>query len=154
MTLERFVADRMLGRLAKWLRFLGYDTMYSNTLADDQLLALADEGRILLSRNTNLTGKTAHDKFVFIEDNNPKLQLQQVVHLLGLKPDPNNLFSRCTLCNALLEAVKPTNVRGKVPDYVWTVYKEFSRCSGCGKIYWPGSHLVRSRKEIKKLLGV
>lgn len=151
---DRFVADRMLGRLAKWLRLLGYDTLYSNSLTDDELLSLADKGRILLSRNTSLASIAEPDKFLFIKDDDPKVQLLQVVRLLGLKPDPDNLFARCTLCNSLLERVEAPDVRGKVPDYVWTEHERFSRCAGCGKIYWPGSHLVRSRKEIRKLLGV
>ena len=150
----RFAADRMLGRLAVWLRFLGYDTVYSNNTNDDQFLALANEGRILLSRNTRLKGKVAAEKYVFVEDNDPKAQLQEVVRLLGLKPDPARFFTRCTLCNGMLESVEPTDVSGDVPEHVWTSHKRFSRCDTCGKIYWPGSHLQRGRKEIKRLLGI
>lgn len=150
----RFAADRMLGKLAKRLRILGYDTLYSRTLSNDRFLALADEGRILLSRNTQLVGKVAPDGLILVEANDPKRQLQDLVHLLGLKPDPDKFFSRCTICNQLLEPVEPGDVVGKVPDHIWTGHYRFSECKTCGRIYWPGSHLAKSREEIKRLLGV
>ncbi len=150
----RFAADRMLGKLAKWLRILGYDTFYSRTLSNDRFLALADEGRILLSRNTRLVGKMAPDGLLFIEANDPKMQLQGLIRLLGLKPDPDKFFSRCTVCNGLLEPVESEDVVGKVPDHIWTRHNRFSECKTCGRIYWPGSHLTRSRREIRRLLGV
>lgn len=150
----RFAADRMLGRLAKWLRILGYDTLYSRTLSNDGFLALADEGRILLSRNTRLVGKVAPHGLIFVEANDPKRQLQDVVRLLGLKLDPDRFFIRCTVCNRLLEPVEPAEVVGKVPDHIWAGHNRFSECKTCGRIYWPGSHLTKSRQEIKRLLGV
>ena len=150
----RFAADRMLGKLAKWLRILGYDTLYSRTLSNDRFLALADEGRILLSRNTRLVGKMAPDGLIFVEANDPKMQLQGLIGFLGLKPDPDKFFSRCTVCNGLLEPVEPEDVVGKVPDHIWTGHNRFSECTTCGRVYWPGSHLTRSRREIRRLLGV
>jgi len=150
----RFAADRMLGKLAKWLRILGYDTLYSRTLSDDRFLALANEGRILLSRNTRLVGKVAPDGLIFVKANDHRRQLQDLVHLLALKPDPDKFFSRCTICNQLLEPVKPEDVVGKVPDHIWTGHNGFSECKTCGRIHWPGSHLAKSREEIKRLLGV
>jgi hypothetical protein len=150
----KFAADRMLGKLAKWLRILGYDTLYSRTLSNDRFLALADEGRILLSRNTRLVGKMAPDGLIFVEANDPKMQLQGVISFLGLKPDPDKFFSRCTVCNGLLEPVEPEDVVGKVPDHIWTGHDRFSECTTCGRVYWPGSHLTRSRREIRRLLGM
>lgn len=143
----------MLGKLAKQLRTLGYDTLYFSTLSNERFLALADEDRILLSRNTRLVGKIAPEKLIFVEANDPKKQLHDLVRFLGLKPDPNKFFSRCTVCNGLLEPVKPQDVVGKVPDHIWTGVNRFSECSGCGRIYWPGSHTVRIREEIGELLN-
>jgi uncharacterized protein with PIN domain len=150
----RFAADRMLGKLAKWLRILGYDTLYSNTLSNDRFLALADEDRILLSRDTRLVGKVAPDRLIFVEANDPKMQIRGLIRQLGLKPQPDEFFSRCAVCNGLLEPVEPEDVVGKVPDYIWTSHNEFSECKTCERIYWPGSHLARSRREIRRLLGV
>lgn len=149
----RFAADQMLGKLAKWLRILGYDTLYSRTLPNDRFLALADEGRILLSRDTRLVGKVASDRLIFVEANDPKVQLHSLVHQLGLKPQPEEFFSRCTVCNGHLELMEPEDVVGKVPDYILTAYNRFSECKTCERIYWPGSHFARSRREIRRLLG-
>jgi len=148
-----FAADRMLGKLAKWLRILGYDTLYSNTLCNDKFIALAEEGRILLSRNTRLAGKVAPDRLIFIEANDPKRQLHALIRLLGLQPDTDEFFSRCTVCNGLLEAAGPEDVIGKVPDHIWTGHNRFSECKTCGRIYWPGTHLARSREEIRRILS-
>jgi hypothetical protein len=147
-----FAADRMLGKLAKWLRILGYDTLYSRSLADDEFLVLANQGRILLSRNTRLVGKAAPDKLIFVEENDPKMQLKSVVRLLGLKPDPDKFYSRCTVCNGLLDPVEPGDVVDRVPDHIWTKHNRFTECKACGKVYWEGSHIERSRSEIQGLL--
>jgi uncharacterized protein with PIN domain len=142
----------MLGKLAKWLRILGYDTLYSRSLADDKFLGLANQGRILLSRNTRLVGKTAPDRLVFVKENDPKMQLQSVIRLLGLKPDPDRFFSRCTVCNELLHPAEPREVVQRVPDHIWTKHNSFTECKACGKVYWEGSHIERSRSEIQSLL--
>jgi len=130
----RFAVDRMLGRLARWLRLLGYDALYLNNLSNDQFLALADKGRILLSRNTRLMGMAPPEKFVFIEENDPRAQLKGVVRLLGLKPEPDSFFTRCTLCNGVLEPIEAEDVSGDVPAHVRTSHTRFSRCDPCGKI--------------------
>ena len=150
----RFAADRMLGKLAKSLRMLGYDTLYFSGLSNGKFLALANDGRILLSRNTRFVGRMAPDRLIFVEANDPKMQIKEIIRLLGLKPDADKLFSRCTVCNGLLEAVEPEDVVGRVPDHIVSCHNRYSECKGCARIYWPGSHLVRSREEITRLLGV
>lgn len=149
----KFAADRMLGKLAKWLRFLGYDTTYSNDLSEDEYLAQVNEGRILLTRNTRLKRNVPKDKLVFIRDNDPKVQLQELISGLRLRPEPKRFFTRCTLCNEVLDPTEGADVYGRVPDYIWTAHDRFSRCDRCGKLYWEGSHLERNRKEIMRLLG-
>jgi uncharacterized protein with PIN domain len=149
----KFAADRMLGKLAKWLRLLGYDTTYSNDLSEDEYLAQVNEGRMLLTRNTRLKRKVTKDKLVFIRDNDPKVQLQELISGLRLRPEPKRFFTRCTLCNEVLDPTEGADVYGRVPDYIWTAHDRFSRCDRCGKLYWEGSHLERNRKEIMKLLG-
>jgi uncharacterized protein with PIN domain len=150
----RFAADRMLGKLAKWLRMLGYDTLYSSALSDDRFLELAEQGRILLSRNTRIVDKMASNRLIIVKGNDPKIQLKGLVRLLDLRLDPNDFFSRCMVCNGLIEPVERQDVAGKVPDHIWSGHDSFSECTSCGKIYWPGSHLERSRREIERLLSV
>ncbi len=149
-----FAADRMLGRLAKWLRLLGYDTVYSKSLSDEEFLALRDQGRILLTRNTSLAKRLENGRLVFVHHNDTKVQLQEVIHTLGLKPEPRHFFTRCIICNEALKSVEGEDVVGRVPEYVWSSHNDFSECTTCGKIYWPGSHLGRSRQDIRRILGV
>lgn len=149
-----FAADSMLGKLAKWLRILGYDTIYARAMPDDKFLQLATGDRILLSRNTRLRHKISEDKLVFIEANDPATQLQTLVRFLDLPLDPEKFFTRCTLCNGRLERVKKEDIAGKVPDHIWMGQNQFSKCKKCATVYWPGSHTARSRKEILELLGV
>ena len=150
----KFAADSMLGRLAKWLRILGYDTLYARAQSDKEFMQLAREGRILLSRNSRFKKKISKDNLVFIEGNDPTTQLQALIHTLGLPIEPERFFTRCTICNGQLERISREDVAGKVPDYVWGEHNHFSECENCGKIYWPGSHMARSREEILQLLGV
>jgi uncharacterized protein with PIN domain len=150
----KFAADSMLGKLAKWLRILGYDTLYAQGWQDDEFLQLADEGRLLLSRNSRLRKRVPDEKLVFIEENDPAEQLQALIRTLHLSVDPGRFFTRCTLCNSRLQRVAGREVVGKVPDHVWSEQGSFSKCESCAKVYWPGSHMARSRKEIARLLGV
>jgi hypothetical protein len=149
----KFVADRMLGKLAKWLRFLGYDTTYSSDLSEDKCLAQVNEGRILLTRNTRLRHRLARDKLFFINHNDPRVQLQELIRGLRLRPEPNRFFTRCAVCNEVLEPIEGADAYGRVPDYIWTAHNRFSQCKRCRKLYWEGSHLERNRKEIARLLG-
>jgi hypothetical protein len=149
----KFAADRMLGKLAKWLRLLGFDTLYSNRFTDAEFLGLAEEGRVLLTRNTALLKGADPQKVLFIRDDDPKIQLREVITSLGLEPDPESFFSRCTLCNGVLGTIDPMDVSGQVPEYVWTSHDKFCKCQDCGKIYWPGSHLKASLREIDEILN-
>lgn len=149
----KFAADRTLGKLAKWLRILGYDTLYSRTLSDDKFFELANEDRVLLSRNTRILNKMSSDRLIFVEGNDPKMQLHDLIRRLGLKPDPDKFFSRCIVCNGLIDSVTPLDVIGKVPDHIWTGHNRFSECKSCRRIYWPGSHLEHSLREIRRVLN-
>ncbi len=150
----RFAADRTLGRLVKWLRLLGYDTLYFNNKADEAFMALADQGRILLSRSTGLARQAESKPFVFVRENDPRAQLRQVVRILDLRPDPAVFFSRCTLCNGGLVRVEKKVVRDQIPDYVWECQKRFSVCPDCGRVYWAGTHLEGCRKDLEGLLAI
>jgi uncharacterized protein with PIN domain len=132
----KFAADRTVGKLARLLRVLGYDTLFCTKTNDDEFLALADPGRVL-SRNTALLGKTATNRFVLIEHNNPRRQLRQVLEMLDLTPRPDSFFSRCAVCNGALEEIHRQAVFGRVPDHVWTAYERFSECTSCAKLEMP-----------------
>lgn len=144
----RFLCDAMLGRLARWLRLLGYDTAYSEA-GDHELARQARaEDRILLTRDTRLV-KRRGIRALLIKSQAPDDQLRQVVKEFGLTP--SRVFSRCTACNTPLRPIPKSAVRDLVPPYVFQHHTSFQECPGCGKIYWRGSHWQRVRDRLGKL---
>lgn len=149
----KFLADRTLGKLAKRLRMLGYDTLYYSGQDLHQLIHLArDEERVILTRDTKLALKRPNDRIVTLAENIPSRQLQEVVQKNRLSLDDDLLFSRCLFCNKQIVGIPHQDAEGKVPDFVFNQQKEFYRCPQCGKIYWQGSHLVNMRKRVKELI--
>jgi uncharacterized protein with PIN domain len=150
--MAKFVADAMLGKLAKWLRILGYDTLYFSCTADKDLVDLASRGgRILLTRNTGLYAK-GREKALFVTSNNWVEQLHQVIRAFHLSWD-EGIFSRCLICNEPLETASREEVRDLVPPFVFSTRERFARCPECRKVYWEGTHYQRMEKrrsEIRK----
>ena len=137
----RFVADRMLGKLAKGLRLLGYDTVYYQGEDLCHLIQWARaEGRVILTRNRKLVAKRPEDRLVRIMGDHPTLQLQELIQKGYVTRDEEEHFSRCLLCNAHLDEIPRGEVEGRVPDFVLHERKEHLRCPQCGRIYWQGSH--------------
>ncbi len=135
----RLLADSMLGRLAKWLRFLGYDTAYERDAADHELARRARaEGRVLLTRDHDLAVRRGLD-ILLIESEQFEEQVEEVQAALGGPPAP--AFSRCSICNVVLEDASPSEIADRVPPYVLEHQKEFRCCPACGRVYWSGSHV-------------
>ena len=150
--MQRFVADRMLGKLAKWLRILGYDVVYLRKASEGEILQKLQAGRTLLTRNRRAQKWRGKGNVLIVEDNDPKIQLREVVKGLGLPELDAVIFSRCLSCNRTLDPVKRETVREEVPDYIYQKHEEFYRCNDCGKVYWHGSHAVRMRQQLQKML--
>jgi uncharacterized protein with PIN domain len=147
-----FVADHMLGKLAKQLRMLGYDTIYHAGGDAYRLIKSArEEGRVILTRNTKLLPRTPEDHIVRITEDRPSLQMRELIQKGLISPHGGNLFSRCLLCNVLLSGVSREEVEGKVPDFIFYQQKEFYRCPQCQRIYWQGSHQENMVKRIEQL---
>ncbi|HHM24220.1 MAG TPA: hypothetical protein ENJ23_04185 [Bacteroidetes bacterium] len=146
----RFVADVMLGRLARWLRVLGYDTLYDPHVPRFLLPVEAKrENRILLTRSSRLIEEHPEVESFLVRPDRPPLQLLEVVRHFDL--GTRWLFSRCTLCNQLVERVPLEAVRDQVPEAVQRMDTEFYRCPGCGKVYWEGSHIRRFQEFLARL---
>ncbi|HEV2494189.1 MAG TPA: Mut7-C RNAse domain-containing protein [Terriglobia bacterium] len=148
----RFVADRMLGRLARTLRLLGYDTLYSSTITPAEVTALAAGERIILTcgyADKRFPG--CANVFSIASDYAPE-QLGEVVRAFHLDTR-TGLWSRCTLCNTTIEPVEKSAIRAEVEPKVYELYSEFYRCSGCGHVYWRGSHVERILRNLDALLG-
>jgi uncharacterized protein with PIN domain len=125
---ERFIVDRMLGRLAKWLRILGYDTLYWRG-NDWRILMEKGRDRILLTRTTKFSHGGNFQGVILVREDNPDLQLRSVIKELGLKIDEHRIFSRCLICNRQLEKISPE----------------------CSRIYWKGTHQESMRKKVVEL---
>jgi uncharacterized protein len=148
----RFIADAHLGGLARFLRMLGFDTLYDNRYADDEIRARAnDERRIVLTRDRALLVCRTVTHGCYLHARKPEAQLQELVARLQLgasiKP-----FTRCLHCNLSLAAAERTQVLDRVPPAVVERYQRFMFCAGCQRVYWEGSHWERMRDLLRVLL--
>lgn len=147
----RFAADCNLGKLAKWLRILGYDTRYERRVADLVFIRkAAGEGRIVLTRKRELASLSFEGRLVVVKADHVRLQLGEILEALSLEPDPVKRMTRCLGCNTLLDAIPKVSVEGRVPAYVYVKCARFKSCPACGRIYWPGTH----RRHIEEFLPV
>lgn len=148
----KFLVDRMLGKLAKGLRMLGYDAVYYKGDDAYQLYSLArHDGRIILTHNTKLIQKRPEDHIITVTEDDPFLQLKEVIQKGHLSLSEENFFSRCLICNAMIDPIPREAVEGKVPDFIYIQKKDFSHCPQCKRIYWEGSHPHNMEKKIREL---
>ncbi len=139
----------MLGRLARWLRLLGYDTEYDNRASDLELARRARaEGRILLTRDRALASRRGLHTLL-IDSEVLEEQMRQVVEVFGPPDDP--VTPRCMVCNAPLGEAEPDRVQEQVPPYILHAHERFWLCAGCGRVYWEGTHAEGIRRRIEAL---
>jgi len=133
----RLVVDAMLGRLTRWLRLMGYDTLYWREGSDEELIGFARaEGRLIVTRDRGLAGRRGVEA-LFIHGEQLDEQIEEARGALGAGRQP---FSRCPECNGVLDALPHDAARDLVPPYVWHTQREFHRCRDCGRVYWKGTH--------------
>lgn len=146
----KFLADEMLGRLAKWLRLLGYDTKYISRIPDPELLDLAEaEERSVLTRDTLLIRRKRCHNYIFIRSDHWREQLKQVYIEAGLNCDA--MFTMCPACNRPLHHVDKLSVEARVPAYVYATQERFSACEGCSRIFWAATHVSEITDVLKEL---
>ena len=145
----KFFCDDNLGKLAKWLRTLGYDTLFRLTIEDGELVSLAlKENRIILSRDTKLSRFKIKDKYLLIQSEKPLEQLKQVMDHFKLEVKEDLLFSRCLLCNKPLQKVEKEKIKDRLYPYVHQTQENFVYCSVCDKIYWSATHVERMTEKL------
>ena len=145
----RFATDATLGKLGRYLRAAGFDTRCEHQNRRTDFMASVATDRIILTRTKTVEQRFQNRRLIFIRENDPFLQLVQVVRALELKPDDGKPFSRCLSCNRLIEPVERQAVRERVPAYVWQQQTAFHTCRQCGRVYWPGSHHDRMTKQLE-----
>lgn len=134
-----FVLDVHLGRLARYLRMLGFDCLYDHDLDDAELARLSSKGRILLTRDRGLLKRRTVTHGYLVRDRYPLCQAAEVVRRFDLS-DQIQPFTRCLACNEFLKAIPPEEVPASVPARVRSHHRGFARCTGCGSVFWRGSH--------------
>lgn len=144
----RFVLDTHLGRLAAYLRMMGFDTLYRNRWADEELAEISrGERRILLTRDVGLLKRGAVTHGYFVRETDARRQLAEVMSRFELARLARP-FSRCLRCNARLETAAKQDVRAQLPARTAALYEEFWRCSECARVYWKGGHYRRMRQLV------
>lgn len=143
----KFIVDKMLGKLCKWLRILGYDATYF-VLSDRRLLVYKSlqENRIILTRDRRVSKKKSWG-LVLIEGNFVDEQLKQVIQELKLEVEGKNIFSRCLICNISLEPIARSEAQDKVPPYIYQTQDRFVFCPQCRRVYWQGTHWERAKQQ-------
>jgi len=148
---EKFILTKELGRLVKWLRILGCDTVYFTAKNISSLIITAlREDRIILTRNLRLNPATG-TKMLKVKDDSVIEQLKQIIQELDLKLGEKDLFTRCIICNTGLSKIAKEKAAGKVPEYVFKTQEEFSWCPTCDKIYWSGTHWGNVKDTLKEI---
>ena len=152
----KFIVDNNVGKLAKWLRMMGYDTLFFNGSDDSRMIATAlAEGRVILTRDTQIVRRrvvtSGQLKVILIKSDEPEQQVRQVVETLNLdfqfRP-----FSLCLECNQPLEERSKQQVKDLVPPYVFRTQSQYMECPACHRIYWRGTHWQAMTKKMEKLM--
>lgn len=150
----RFVVDINVGKLAKWLRILGYDALLPPAADDDTLIRIAQkERRVLLTRDTQMLRRrlvrSGRVPLLLIQSDRLVEQLAQVVKAYDL--DTQREFSLCLECNQPLVTKTPQEVQDLVPPYVFRTQTQFMACPSCQRIYWRGTHWHQMKEKLKML---
>lgn len=148
----RFIVDCMLGKLAKWLKILGFDTLYFSKVEDSDFLHIAEkEGRIILTRDNGLIAKSGRMTKLFIESEDWKFQVRQVLDAFNLWQEvkPN---SRCIVCNVELKDLPKKKAKNLVTPFVYEHAESFALCPRCGRVFWQGTHFRDMDHKIQQIL--
>ena len=156
MEAPRFIADNNVGKLAKWLRMMGYDTSFFSGEDDSEMVAIAvAESRVILTRDRQIAERrlatSGHLKVYIFDTSEPRKQIQQFIKDHKLKTDFKP-FSLCIECNRTLEEKTKKQVEDRVPPYVFKTQQNYMECPACHRIYWRGSHWQAMRHRLKEWL--
>ncbi len=144
----------MLGKLTRFLRILGFDTLYFKDTNDDELLTISQkDNRILITRDRELHQRAIkmNIKSILITETNLENQLSQITSKLNISLNLDTAETRCPLCNTKLEQVSKYEIKNKIPEKIFTLHEEFWICKKCDKIYWIGSHWKSINRTISSI---
>lgn len=148
----KFAVDCMLGKLAKWLKILGFDTLFFSRIEDDELLRIAEQDeRVLLTRDTGLIQRASHIQALFIESEDWRKQMDQVLDSFELR-EQTQPYSRCIECNQTLKKISKDQAKNLVTPFVYETAEGFALCPFCSRVYWKGTHQQDMEFTIEELL--
>jgi len=149
----RFILDVHLGKLARYLRLCGFDTLYDNAYEDHKIVSISvSENRIILTRDIGILKYSNVHHGYWLRSDQPGQQLREVIRRFDLK-EQIHLFTRCMECNGIIQPVEKRKVADALPEGTRRYYHAFYQCRQCGKIYWKGSHYHDMIKRIERLLA-
>jgi hypothetical protein len=149
-----FILDVHLGKLARYLRLLGFDTLYRNDYTDLEIIEISiKENRIIITRDVGILKNHKVNRGYWLRSQDSKQQLNEVLKKFDLYSSIN-IFSRCTLCNGIIVSISKEKIVEKLQPKTFEYFDEFFQCTSCKKIYWEGSHFNNMNKFIKTLLPV
>ena len=148
-----FAVESTLGKLAKWLRILGFDTICDSGNCGREFFRSASSDRVLLTRTRDVEKQFRSERLLLIRSNEPRQQLVEVIRSLEIRPEDVHPFTRCVACNQLIKSVDKSRVRDAVPDFVYEMHDSFRQCPRCRKVFWPGSHTSRVMQRIRQLFA-
>jgi len=151
-TQKKFIVDCMLGKLAKWLKILGFDALFFSRIEDDELLAHArKERRVLLTKDTGLLQRARNVETLFVESDEWPDQIRQVLAHFGLREEVRP-HTRCLDCNVALKNLPKKNAKNLVSAFVFERADSFALCPQCGRVFWRGTHFEDMEMKIQDLL--
>lgn len=150
----RFVLDDALGSLLKWLRMLGFDTVFRRDRDRQQTMTVPSATcDILVTQSRSMQRLSAEPMIFVAPDHDVMSHLRHIMAVNRITREQVKPFSRCILCNRLTRSIEKSAVRGRVPDYVWESRKTFTECPACSRIYWRGTHAENIDQTIQKVFS-
>jgi uncharacterized protein len=147
----RFICDAMLGKLAKYLRILGFDTIYA--ASGTELDKYEDTYNPLLVLTKRKMKNITFSNCIYIESNDVIGQLNQIKDIIKTNIEKESLMKRCIKCNTLLIDVKKNDIESLVPEFIFHRYDIFKFCPFCRKVYWGGTHVEHMKKWVKEIIS-
>lgn len=147
----KFICDTMLGKLAKYLRILGFDAIYIKNVKMSQSFKGSSDPPFFLTRSTKAI---PYDRVVLIKSDKVRDQIEEISSIIRPCIDPARIMNRCIECNVQLSDVAKESIEQKVPEFIFHRYGQFRECPQCGKVYWEGSHTTSMTRLIEEIMSL
>lgn len=151
----KFLCDDNLGKLARYLRLMGFDTAFVTPISDAQLIALMlKEDRIAITRDRKLAERIEPERVAIVDSDSPDQQLKDILARFNPPIRRDLFFSRCLVCNEPCRDIQPEAIEEKVFPYILRTKKQFRQCPKCDRIFWQGSHYHRMLEKLRQILDI